>query len=61
MQDSWRREIAERSVDTIWRAGGCASWYLNEAGDNTNNWPGAWLEYKRRTRRIDPAHYEFVS
>ena len=59
-QDAWRREIAERSVTTVWRSGGCSSWYLNGAGDNTNNWPGPWLEFRRRTRRIDPAHYEFV-
>ncbi len=59
-QNAWRAEIAERSAGTIWKSGGCASWYLNARGENTNNWPGPWLEYRRRTRRIDPADYEFV-
>ena len=59
-QDAWRREIAERSSISVWNSGGCSSWYLNEAGENTNNWPGPWLEFRRRTRRIDPADYEFV-
>ena len=27
------------------------------AGHNTNNWPGPWLEFRRRTRRINPADY----
>ena len=58
-QNAWRREIAERSAISVWSSGGCSSWYLNEAGTNTNNWPGPWLEFRRRTKRIDPAHYEF--
>lgn len=56
-QAKWRREIAERSRRTVWVSGGCANWYLNEKGENTNNWPGPWLEYRRRTRRINPGDY----
>ena len=26
----------------------------------TNNWPGPWLEYKRRTQQIDVSDYRFV-
>jgi cation diffusion facilitator CzcD-associated flavoprotein CzcO len=51
VQSAWRREISERSE----------RWYLNSAGQNTNNWPGPWLEFRRRTKRIDPAEYEFVA
>ncbi len=53
----WRAEMVERSAGTIWVTGGCTSWYTNAAGHNTNNWPGPWLEYRRRTRRIQPADY----
>jgi cation diffusion facilitator CzcD-associated flavoprotein CzcO len=60
-QAEWRREIAERSRSTVWLAGGCNSWYLNAAGKNTNNWPGPWLEYRRRTRRIVPSHYRVAA
>jgi cation diffusion facilitator CzcD-associated flavoprotein CzcO len=56
-QAAWGQEIAERSERCVWLAGGCSSWYLNDAGQNTNNWPGPWLEFRRRTRRINPAHY----
>jgi cation diffusion facilitator CzcD-associated flavoprotein CzcO len=55
--DRWRAEMEERSGDTIWVNGGCTSWYTNAAGHNTNNWPGPWLEYRRRTRRINPGDY----
>jgi cation diffusion facilitator CzcD-associated flavoprotein CzcO len=56
-QEEWRREIAERSRRTVWMTGGCHNWYVTDAGENTNNWPGPWLEYRRRTRRINPADY----
>jgi cation diffusion facilitator CzcD-associated flavoprotein CzcO len=55
-QERWRREIEERSRSTRWLTGGCGNWYVHE-GVNTNNWPGPWLEYRRRTHRIDPGDY----
>ncbi len=60
-QAEWRREIDERSEATSWVAGGCHNWYLSEDGANTNNWPGPWLEYRRRTRRINPGHYRVAT
>jgi cation diffusion facilitator CzcD-associated flavoprotein CzcO len=56
-QERWRAEMEERSRDTVWTTGGCHNWYVNERGENTNNWPGAWLEFHRRTRRINPGDY----
>jgi cation diffusion facilitator CzcD-associated flavoprotein CzcO len=61
VQEAWRDEIAQRSRRTVWTSGGCRNWYLNAEGENTNNWPGPWLEYRRRTRRIDPSHYRLVA
>ena len=56
-QAAWRSEIDERSCETVWTTGGCTSWYTNAEGRNTNNWVGPWLEFRRRTLRINPAHY----
>ena len=61
VQERWRAEMAERSADTVWASGGCSNWYLNGKGENTNNWPGAWLEYRRRTRRINPGDYRVAA
>jgi hypothetical protein len=55
-QSAWRDELDRRNGRTIWVNGGCSSWYVPD-GLQTNNWPGSWLEYRRRTRRLDPAHY----
>jgi cation diffusion facilitator CzcD-associated flavoprotein CzcO len=60
-QAEWRREIEERSASTSWVTGGCHNWYLTEEGASTNNWPGPWLEYRRRTRRINPGHYRVAA
>ena len=57
VQARWREEIAERSQRTQWIVGGCTNWYVNGEGVNTNNWPGPWLEYRRRTKRINPGDY----
>ncbi len=39
-------------------AEGCTSWYLTASGRNTQNWPGTTLDFRRRTRRLDPAVLE---
>ncbi|HKJ35905.1 MAG TPA: 4-hydroxyacetophenone monooxygenase, partial [Solirubrobacterales bacterium] len=59
-QRRWIEEIDERSAATRWVKGGCDNWYVNGEGINTNNWPGGWLEFKRRTKAIDPADFEAV-
>ncbi|MBM3666156.1 MAG: NAD(P)/FAD-dependent oxidoreductase [Actinobacteria bacterium] len=57
VQARWREEIERRSQRTRWVRGGGSSWYVTEAGINTNNWPGPWLEYRRRTHRLNPGDY----
>ena len=58
--EDWRYEMETRSAKSVWLQGGCDSWYVTKEGFNTNNWPGPWLEYKRRTRHISPAEYHFA-
>jgi hypothetical protein len=42
---------------TVWTTGGCASWYIDRNGLNTTLWPGWTWDFRRRTRRFDPAPY----
>jgi len=44
---------------TVWNAG-CKSWYVNEAGRNTNNWPKLTREYRDITAEITPADYKLA-
>jgi cation diffusion facilitator CzcD-associated flavoprotein CzcO len=52
---------SERAVDAIISEPvsqvGCDSWYVTDAGKNTNDWPGFTFDYRRQTRYFDPVHY----
>jgi cation diffusion facilitator CzcD-associated flavoprotein CzcO len=58
-----RREVAERFdrelraalQGTVWHTG-CSSWYLDEQGNDPNQWPWLWSTYRRRTARLDGAY-----
>jgi cation diffusion facilitator CzcD-associated flavoprotein CzcO len=58
-QDAYNREVQRRMQGTVW-VSGCASWYLDAHGHNTTLWPGFTFEYRWRTRRFDPANYQFM-
>ncbi len=60
VQERFNREIEERMSGTAWATGGCTSWYLG--GDNKIRtlWPGSTMEFRRRTRSVNPGDYEFL-
>jgi cation diffusion facilitator CzcD-associated flavoprotein CzcO len=57
--EAFDRELREALVGTVWQTG-CDSWYVDDAGNNPNNWPWLWGTYRRRTARIDPAAYQLA-
>jgi len=52
--DSLQRRLRR----AVWSAGGCRSWYLDDAGVNRAIWPGFSFEYWARTRRARRRDYE---
>lgn len=54
-QAAYTAEVQRMSEGTVWTAGGCQSWYLNENGRNVNIWPGSTFDFRRRTLKFDPA------
>jgi cation diffusion facilitator CzcD-associated flavoprotein CzcO len=58
-QTAFNEEMQRRMGKTVW-ASGCASWYLDAGGYNASLWPGFTWEYRRRTRRFDPASYHLT-
>lgn len=54
-EQHWDDWLQKRLVETPWNF--CSSWYRNASGRITNNWPGATLLYRWKTRRFDPADY----
>ncbi|MFF8280783.1 flavin-containing monooxygenase [Streptomyces lateritius] len=57
---AWNRKVQARMERTVWKAGGCSSWYLDANGRNTTLWPGTTSEFRRETRRVDLAEYEVL-
>ncbi|WP_280213500.1 flavin-containing monooxygenase [Nocardia cyriacigeorgica] len=55
-EQQWDDWLQNRLKDTPWNF--CSSWYRNASGRITNNWPGATLLYRWKTRRFDPADYQ---
>jgi cation diffusion facilitator CzcD-associated flavoprotein CzcO len=56
--DAFSQDTQRRLRTSVWATGGCTSWYVNDQGKVTNNWPGLMSEYRRKTRKFDAANYE---
>jgi cation diffusion facilitator CzcD-associated flavoprotein CzcO len=55
--EAFDRELRDALKDTVWHSG-CSSWYVDENGNDPNQWPWLWSAYRRRTERIEPGAYE---
>ena len=53
---AYNAQLQRRLAGTVW-ATGCRSWYLSSSGKNCALWPGFTFQYRRITRRFDPAAY----
>jgi cation diffusion facilitator CzcD-associated flavoprotein CzcO len=60
-QDAFNAEVQQRLEGSVWNSGGCKSWYLDAQGNNRTVWPGYTFDYRRRTRKVNPADHELVS
>jgi cation diffusion facilitator CzcD-associated flavoprotein CzcO len=58
--EAFDRELREALAGTVWHTG-CTSWYLDSQGNNPNNWPWRWNEYRRRASQLEPGMYELHS
>ena len=56
-QDEWNRRIQHRSRRSVWTAGGCASWYLDEQGRNRAIWPGYSWRFRQLAKRMRREDY----
>jgi cation diffusion facilitator CzcD-associated flavoprotein CzcO len=54
--EQFDRELRAALEGTVWHTG-CTSWYLDENGNDPNQWPWRWGTYRRRTAEIAPEAY----
>ncbi|MHA6793134.1 flavin-containing monooxygenase [Pseudonocardia bannensis] len=59
-QDAFNAAIQRKLDKSVWTQGGCASWYLDEHGRNRTLWPDYTFNFRKRTRKIDPADHELL-
>ena len=59
-QERYNDEMQKRLQNSVWQTG-CSSWYVNEFGRNTANWPGFTFEYRLRTRQPNWTHFDLAT
>jgi hypothetical protein len=55
--EAFDRELRSALSGTVWHTG-CTNWYVDENGNDPNQWPWVWSTYRRRTAQIEPGTYE---
>jgi cation diffusion facilitator CzcD-associated flavoprotein CzcO len=54
-QEAYVAEVDQAMGGSVWTAGGCQSWYLDETGRNSALWPGTVRSFQRRIAHFVPA------
>ena len=60
VHDAYNRWIDAGNLQAAWGASNVKSWYKNESGRVTQNWPFSVHEFWQQTRSADPADYHFL-
>jgi cation diffusion facilitator CzcD-associated flavoprotein CzcO len=55
--DAFDSELRAALSATVWHTG-CTNWYVDENGNDPNQWPWLWSTYRRRTAQIEPGAYD---
>jgi cation diffusion facilitator CzcD-associated flavoprotein CzcO len=58
--DEFDDELRSALAGTVWHTG-CTSWYVDENGNDPNQWPWLWSAYRRRTAELEPGAYELAA
>jgi cation diffusion facilitator CzcD-associated flavoprotein CzcO len=56
-QRQYNDELQAAMEGTVWTAGHCQSWYLDDTGRNTTLWPGWTFRFRQSTRKFDAGAY----
>lgn len=57
-QEAYNERLARQLEGSVWSTGGCASWYLDQHGNNTTLWPDFTYRFRKLTSRFDAEQYE---
>jgi cation diffusion facilitator CzcD-associated flavoprotein CzcO len=57
VQEAFNADVQRRMGRTVWTAGGCNSWYLDENGRNSTLWPDFTFRFRRLLKQFDADAY----
>jgi cation diffusion facilitator CzcD-associated flavoprotein CzcO len=58
-QKKFVEDLQRRLSGTVWKSGGCKSWYQDtHTGEITTVWPGSVIAYRRTMRSVVASEYE---
>ena len=58
VHDAYNERIDEGNRAMAWGQSSVNTWYKNDSGRITQNWPFSLLEFWQQSRKVDPADYE---
>jgi cation diffusion facilitator CzcD-associated flavoprotein CzcO len=58
--EQFDRELRAALAKSVWHTG-CTSWYVDENGNDPNQWPWLWSAYRRRASRLEPGAYALTT
>jgi cation diffusion facilitator CzcD-associated flavoprotein CzcO len=56
-QERYVAQLDRQTEGSVWTAGGCLSWYVDQTGRNSTLWPDSVRDYQRRLARFEIGDY----
>lgn len=60
-QQKFTKWLDKQMMGTVWTAGGCNSWYLDDTGRNSSLWPSYTFLFRNRVAKARKTEYAFRS
>ncbi|MEV8631410.1 NAD(P)/FAD-dependent oxidoreductase [Streptosporangium sp. NPDC051023] len=61
VQTAYNKRLDTRLEGTVWNAGNCRSWYLDDKGRNPSIWPTYTWRFRSQTKRFDMRSYQLAT
>lgn len=59
-EDAYTTMIHSEMVKTVWKSGGCTSWYQSKSGHVIAMFPGFSFTYRALAKNFKPGHHSFA-
>lgn len=60
-QIAYNESVQEQLKTTVWNSGQCASWYLDDNGNNPSIWPSFTWKFRKQLKKFDLSAYQVTT